>query len=87
MGFDYGDKLPDGQHERHPVLPDTQDVQVPRSRMTYVHTCGAATRIGESIAKTYAVNPKYYSRTFCVGCKDYFPVEEFKWDDGVIVGQ
>lgn len=88
MAFDYGDKLPDGQHERHPTMDDLDNVDVPRNRLTYVHNkCGAATRIGLKIGRTYMVNPKFYSSTFCMGCGKYFPVGEFKWDDGVTVGE
>lgn len=87
VGFDYGTKKPDGQHERHPV--DTSGEPVNPYRDTYTHNrCGGvATKIGSSIAETYQKNPKFYNRTFCVGCRDYFHVAEFQWDDGVTVGQ
>ena len=44
--------------------------------------CGVVTTMGLQIAETYAVNPSYYGKTFCCGCKDYFPVGaegEFTW--------
>ena len=44
--------------------------------------CGVVTSMPMSIAETYAKNPKFYGSTFCVGCQEYFPVEEFVWDDG-----
>lgn len=53
-------------------------------RRTYVHEkCGAATTMGQTIAETYARNPFFYSGTFCVGCRNHFPVGlngEFVWD-------
>ena len=50
-------------------------------RNKYVHKkCGVVTRMGQAIAETYAVNPKQYTSTFCVGCDAYLPVSEFVWD-------
>lgn len=46
--------------------------------------CGGKTTIGNSIAETYAHNPKFYGSTFCAHCKEHFPVGEngeFIWDD------
>jgi hypothetical protein len=40
--------------------------------------------MGPAIAETYARNPSYYGGTYCVGCRDHFPVGEhgqFLWDD------
>jgi hypothetical protein len=86
MSFDYGSRRPDGQFENHPT--NTTGEYVAPIRRTYLHTCGVATKIGTAIAETYAKNPKMYGRTFCVGCQDYFPLPEFKWDkDGVTVGE
>jgi hypothetical protein len=77
--FDYGDVGPDGQHERHPGLPEVFPTQQP-IRYDYIHNkCGVETRMPSHCARTYAVDPNYYSMTFCVGCKDYFPVSEFVW--------
>jgi hypothetical protein len=58
-------------------------------RRSYVHAvelggCGVATKMGPAIAETYARNPSYYGGTYCVGCRDHFPVGEhgqFLWDD------
>jgi hypothetical protein len=84
--FDYGKKLPDGQHERHPV--NTEGEYVAPIRRTYLHKCGASTKVGTAIAETYGKNPQMYGRTFCCGCRDYFPLWEFKWEiDGVTVGE
>ena len=42
--------------------------------------CGALTTMATAIAETYAANPKYYSATYCVGCRTNLPVTEFHWD-------
>nr|BDD46281.1 hypothetical protein 2 [Gammaproteobacteria bacterium] len=57
-------------------------------RQQYRHTrCGAVTTMGQSLAETYARDPKFYSDTFCCGCGTHFPVEEFTWEpDGAVVG-
>jgi hypothetical protein len=55
-------------------------------RTRYIHTkCGTVTTMGQKIAETYSVNPRFYSGTFCCGCGAHFPVGEdgeFIWDDG-----
>lgn len=43
--------------------------------------CGAATTMGRSLAETYARDPSFYSGTFCVACKEHFPLEQFAWDE------
>ena len=44
-------------------------------RNSYIHTvCGAVTAMNQSIAETYARNPNFYGGTYCVGCKDHFPI-------------
>lgn len=52
-------------------------------RRTYVHEkCGTATTMGQALAETYAREPGFYGATFCVGCRDHFPVGadgEFSW--------
>lgn len=59
-------------------------------RRTYVHTvCEAETRMSQEIAETYARDPNFYSGTFCIKCKNHFPVGKdgnFIWDDGTKVG-
>lgn len=57
-------------------------------RQSYRHReCGTVTRMELSLAETYARDPKFYSETFCVGCRRHFPVEEFTWEpDGFVVG-
>jgi hypothetical protein len=43
--------------------------------------CGTVTKMNNSIAETYAVNPKFYNSTFCVGCGKHLPVSQFVWKD------
>lgn len=85
--FDYGKLRPDGQHEKHPTAPEGELIRP--VRFAYIHNaCGVVTRMSEKIARTYAVNPKFYTQTFCAGCRRYFPVAEFKWDEvnGEVLG-
>src|SRR5690242_17946231 len=35
--------------------------------------CGVVTRMSLPIAETYARDPKFYSGTFCIGCKKHLP--------------
>lgn len=50
-------------------------------RYSYVHkVCGVVTRMSLDIAETYARDPKFYSGTFCVGCRKHLPLSEFVWD-------
>lgn len=42
--------------------------------------CGALTKMSLPLAETYARNPKFYSGTFCVGCRTHRTVAEFYWD-------
>ena len=57
-------------------------------RRSYTHTkCGVETTMGLALCETYARNPSFYSGTFCAGCREHFPVSEFKWaEDGAVVG-
>lgn len=84
--FDYGERLEDGQYENHPTL-DEGDFKKP-IRIEYIHNeCGETTRIGQYIAESFARDPDYYTKTFCVHCGDYYPVGEFRWaEDGETVG-
>lgn len=72
-----------GQQKGYVVLSDDERAKgfVRPLRHSYVHEkCGAVTRMGQAIAETYARDPKFYSGTFCVGCRSHFPLNEFKWD-------
>lgn len=72
-----------GQQKGYIVLSEEERAKgfVRPVRDSYVHLkCGAVTRMGRSLAETYARDPKFYSGTFCVGCKAHFPLTEFHWD-------
>jgi hypothetical protein len=50
-------------------------------RDSYIHKpCGTLTKMGAAIAETYARDPTFYSGTFCVGCRQHFPLDQFVWD-------
>lgn len=57
-------------------------------RDSYKHLkCGTVTTMGKALSETYASDPKFYSGTFCCGCKMHFPVTGFVWTvDGATVG-
>ncbi len=62
-------------------------------RFSYRHiSCNAATTVAQSIAETYARNPKFYGGTFCAQCGSHFPLQidgqpQFLWtSDGQPVG-
>lgn len=86
----YGvDAAPTPQAEAYLVLSEAERAKglVRPVRATYVHdTCGRATTMSSAIAETYARNPKFYGATYCVGCRQHLPVEQFRWDDGSRVG-
>lgn len=52
-------------------------------RRTYTHeTCGTDTTMAQTIAETYARDPYHYAGTFCVHCRNHFPVGadgQFVW--------
>lgn len=80
-----------GMHKDYWVLSKEERAKgfVRPVRRTYVHKkCGVATSMGNALSETYARDPKFYGSTFCVGsqCRTHFPVEEFNWDDGSVVG-
>lgn len=81
---DYRDIDPvTGQQKAYVVLSEDERGKgyVRPIRQSYIHTtCGAVTRMSLAIAETYARDPKFYGATFCIGCKDHLPVEEFIWD-------
>jgi len=79
----------DGQQKEYIVLSEEERAKgfVRPYRDTYVHNpCGTATTMARSISETYARNPYFYSGTFCCGCGDHFPLDQFKWDDGDQLG-
>lgn len=78
-----GQKNETGQHSIYLVLSDEERAKgfIRPVRKTYVHTvCGTATTMGLALAETYARDPKFYGRTFCVGCNKHISVDEFVWD-------
>lgn len=82
-----------GQHKAYWVLSAEERAKgfVRPVRTSYRHlVCGTVTRMGVAIAETYARDLAYYGATFCVECRDHFPVGEhgeFVWiDDGSKVG-
>jgi hypothetical protein len=48
--------------------------------------CGGSTQMAAPLAETYARNPGFYGATFCCQCRAHFPVAEFIWEDGTVVG-
>jgi hypothetical protein len=72
-----------GQQKGYVVLSDEERAKgyVRPVRRSYVHLkCGAVTTMAQSIAETYARDPKFYSGTFCVVCRTHLPLAEFRWD-------
>ena len=72
-----------GMQEGYVVLAEEERAKgfVRPVRHTYVHNkCGTATTMGQTLAETYARDPKFYSGTFCAGCREHFPVAQFSWD-------
>ncbi len=73
-----------GQHKAYWVLSEAERAKgfVRPVRDTYVHDapCGGVTRMGRSIAETYARDPKFYGSTFCIRCNQHLPVAQFTWD-------
>ena len=93
------DKIRDnGQQEVYLVLSAEERAKgfVRPVRRTYEHiSCGTTTTMGQSIAETYARDPKFYGATFCCKCGAHFPLwkqvgdsvqSQFRWDDGSPVG-
>lgn len=73
-----------GQQRGYVVLAEEERAKgfVRPVRRSYVHSrCGVVTTMGQTLAETYARDPKFYNATFCCGCRSHFPVGEFKWDD------
>ena len=49
-------------------------------RDTYTHKiCGTDTKMGRPIAEAYARDPEFYNGTFCVHCRENFPLDQFVW--------
>lgn len=74
-----------GQQREYVVLSSEERAKgfVRPVRRTYTHVkCGADTTMAQSIAETYARDPRFYGGTFCCHCRSHFPVGangEFVW--------
>lgn len=75
-----------GMQKGYVVLADEERAKgfVRPVRLAYKHLkCGTVTRMAQALGETYARQPDFYSGTFCVGCRNHFPVGadgEFVWD-------
>lgn len=79
---DHRDLKENGQQKGYVVLSEEERSKgyVRPVRRTYLHkTCNTVTSMGQSIAETYARDPKFYGATFCCECKTHFPLIEFVW--------
>lgn len=87
---DHREIKPNGQQKGYVVLSDEERAKgyVRPVRRNYLHTvCGVETVMAQAIAETYARDPEFYSGTFCCGCQQHFPLEQFTWSsDGTKVG-
>lgn len=79
-----------GMHEKYVVLSKEEREKgfIRPLRRSYIHsTCGVETNMSLPLCETYARDPSFYGATYCAGCKDHLPVDEFVWDeDGETVG-
>lgn len=78
-----------GQHKDYYVLCPEERAKgfVRPVRQEYIHQkCGSKTHMGLALSETYARDPKFYGATFCCACGGHFPVAEFKWLDGEVLG-
>ncbi len=77
---------PDGMQNDYVVLAEEERAKgfVRPVRRSYKHLkCGTVTKMGQTLAETYARDPGFYSGTFCCDCRAHFPVGadgEFVWD-------
>ncbi len=80
---DHRELKANGQQKGYVVLSKAERTKgfIRPLRNSYIHKkCKVRTVMGSMIAETYARDPKFYSGTFCCGCKEHFPLEEFTWD-------
>lgn len=79
----------DGTHKDYWVLSEEEREKgfIRPYRESYIHnSCGSITRMGIAIAETYATDNTFYTHTFCCCCAGHFPVSEFTWETGDVVG-
>ena len=79
--------LHDGYGEKYVAFEEYPESELPRTGRYWTESklksgCGVVTAMSETIAETYARDPKFYGSTFCMGCRTHIPVEEFVWDEG-----
>lgn len=93
---DYRELKENGQQKDYLVLSNEERAKgfVRPVRRTYRHArCGGVTTMSQSIAETYARDPKFYNGTFCCNCGEHFRLilddkPQFFWiDDGTAVGE
>ena len=60
-------------------VPEGEKLEYPY-RKIYPRGCGTRTTMSDSIAETYARDPKFYSGTFCCSCMEHRPLDEFVWE-------
>jgi len=82
------DTEPTGQAPVYLVLSHEERARgfVRPVRRSYIHlVCGEVTSMGQSLAETYAREPRFYGATYCAVCHMHRPVGpdgEFVWNDG-----
>ena len=87
MDEDYTELRQNGQQKGYLVLSEEERNKGFVRHLRYVYThlrCNADTSMGDALAETYAVNPSFYTGTFCVHCGYHYPVGEkgeFVWKD------
>lgn len=71
-GFDYGQKMSDGQYENHPTIETEGKKFIRPIRRNYYHKkCGKTTVMPGKIAETIAAKPDFYGKMFCAACGKY----------------
>lgn len=87
---DLHEREPSGMNKKYLVLSDEELAKgfVRPYRDRYRHLkCGTITTMGDKLSATYARDPSFYGATYCCGCGEHLPVEEFVWTrDGEVVG-
>lgn len=69
----------DGQQECYLVLSEEERskgfVRPVRTRYRHLR-CNRTTDMGRALCETYARDPRFYNGTFCVFCRDHFPLRD-----------
>lgn len=72
----------DGMQKGYVVLTPEERAKgfVRPVRRSYTHLpCGTLTTMSQSIAETYARDPKFYGGTYCCACRTHFSLDQFVW--------